>query len=52
MGIKNDIEQEGFSLVQLSNNSIVYDLKDILEKEVGVSLEQINEVIAELQKPK
>ena len=55
MGIKNDIEQEGFSLVQLSNNSIVYDLKDILEKEANRLLEiettdEYHRKLEELQK--
>ena len=40
------------SLFEVLANSLGPSVKSILEKTVGVSLDQINEVITELEEPK
>tara|TARA_Y100000589_G_scaffold332130_1_gene389555 strand:+ start:4560 stop:5351 length:792 start_codon:yes stop_codon:yes gene_type:complete len=35
MGLKSEIEDKGFSVVKLPNKSIIYDLKEIIEKEAN-----------------
>ena len=50
MGIKTDIEKNGFYLVKLSNNSVVNDLSKMLEKESDqlLNIKETNEYFSKL----